>query len=290
MDYLFYLIFILFVALVGILPFFLFYGFSSFMGFLISRVIRYRRGVVEDNISKSSLPDLNSTELNKLVNKIYKNLTDVLLEGLKGFTLSTKKILERHKVINPEILDPYYERGQSIIGVLGHYNNWEWGSLSAAKQLNHKIVALYKPLSNKWIDRYAIKIRARYGTTLASIFKTARIFEENINKTTLFLMVADQSPSNARSAYWVDFLGRNTAFLKGPERHAIKNNLPVFFIDIQRIKRGYYEVEFILLTDDPSTLAEGEITRRYANRLEEQIIQYPDNWLWTHRRWKLTND
>jgi KDO2-lipid IV(A) lauroyltransferase len=175
------------------------------------------------------------------------------------------------------------------MGVLGHYNNWEWGSLAAAKQLKHNIVALYKPLSNKLIDQYAIKIRARYGTELASIFKTSLTFEENLNKTTLFLLVADQSPSNERKAYWINFLGRNTAFLHGPETHAKKNNLPVFFIDIQRVKRGFYTVEIVLLADNPAVLDDGEITHRYAKALEEQILKNPKNWLWTHRRWKLSN-
>jgi KDO2-lipid IV(A) lauroyltransferase len=290
MNYFFAILFIIFIAIVGILPFFLLYVFSSVVGFLVSRVIQYRRSVVEDNIRRSSIPEMNSKEFNKLVNNIYKNLTDVLIEGLKGFTLPTKTLLKRHKVLNPEIIDPYYEKGQSIIGVLGHYNNWEWGSLSAAKQLKHNIVALYKPLSNKWIDRYAIKIRARYGTTLASIYETSKTFEQNVNHRTIFLLVADQSPSNERTAYWIDFLGRNTAFLRGPERHAKKNNLPVFFVDIQRIKRGYYEVEFSLLAENPSTLEDGEITRRYAKKLEEQIQKNPSNWLWTHRRWKLTKD
>lgn len=290
MDYFFFIIFILFIAIAGILPFSLFYIFSSLLGFFISNIIRYRRSVVEENIRRSSLPEMNSKELNKFIKKVYRNLTDVMIEGLKGFTLPPKTLLKRHKILNPEILDPYYEKGQSIMGVLGHYNNWEWGSLSAAKQLKHNLVALYKPFANKWINRYVIKIRARYGTTLASIFKTARAFEENVNNTSFFLLVADQSPSNSRSAYWVDFLGRNTAFLKGPERNAKKNNLPVFFIDIQRIKRGYYEVEFSLLAEDPSTLVEGEITRRYAKKLEEQILEHPDNWLWTHRRWKLNKD
>lgn len=290
MDYIFAIIFIVVVALVGILPFFLMYVFSSVVGFLVSRVIKYRRNVVKDNIMRSSLQEMNSKDLNKLANSVYKNMTDVLIEGIKGFTLSTKTLLKRHKVINPEILDSYYEKGQSIMGVLGHYNNWEWGSLSAAKQLKHNLVALYKPLSNKWIDRYAIKIRARYGTTLASIYKTSLTFEENVYKNTFFLLVADQSPSNARTAYWVDFLGRNTAFLRGPERHAKKSNLPVFFIDIQRIKRGYYEVEFSLLSENPSSLEDGELTKLYAEKLEEQIRKNPSCWLWTHRRWKLTKD
>lgn len=260
------------------------------MGFLISRIIRYRRKVVEDNIRRSSLPEMDSDEFRKLINTNYKNLTDVLIEGIKGFTLSQKSLFKRYKILNPEVLDPFYENDQSVMGVLGHFNNWEWGSLAAAKQLKHNIVALYKPLSNKRIDRYAIKIRARYGTELASIFKTSLTFEENVNNKTLFLLVADQSPSNDRRAHWVNFLGRNTAFLHGPETHAKKNNLPVFFVDIQRVKRGYYQVELVLLTDDPSKLKDGEITRRYAKMLEEQILKNPESWLWTHRRWKLTKD
>lgn len=96
------------------------------MGFLISGVIRYRRSVVEDNIKRSSLPEMTSVELDRLVGNVYKNMTDVLMEGLKGFTLSPMILLKRHKVLNPEILDSYYERGQSIMGVLGHYNNWLW--------------------------------------------------------------------------------------------------------------------------------------------------------------------
>jgi len=221
-----------------------------------------------------------------LVNKFYKNLADILIEGIKGFTLNTQNLLKRHKIVNPEILDLYFQKGQSIIGVLGHYNNWEWGSLSAATQLKHKIIALYKPLSNRHIDRFVRKIRARYGTTLASIYETSRTFEANVNKTVLFLLVADQSPSNVRKSYWIEFMGRNTPFLHGPEYHAKKNNLPVFYIDIQRIKRGYYEVEFSLLAENPDNLANGEITYRYAKRLEEQIRKNPSSWLWTHRRWK----
>lgn len=290
MDIFFAILFFIFIAIIGILPFVLLYGFSSVMGFLISRIFRYRRTVVMDNISQSSIPKMDTIDLNRLVNSMYQNMTDVLIEGIKGFTLPTKTLLKRHKVINPEILDPYFENNQSVIGVLGHYNNWEWGSLSAAKQLKHNIIAFYKPLKNKKIDRFAIKTRAKYGTTLAAINQTARVFYQNADHKTLFLLVADQSPSNIKRSYWLNFLGRDTAFIHGPELYAKKFNLPVFFIDIQRIKRGYYEVEFTLITDNPLDLKNGEITRRYAKKLEEQILKHPENWLWTHRRWKLTKD
>ena len=173
------------------------------------------------------------------------------------------------------------------MGVRGHFNNWEWGSLSAGKQLKHRIVALYLPLNNKWIDRFVRWIRARSGTTLASIFETSHTFEKYKKQNTLFLLVADQSPSNPKKSYWVDFMGRKTAFLHGPERHAKFNELPVFFIDIQRTKRGHYTAEFSLLCENPKELAEGELTRMYAGKLEHQITENPECWLWSHRRWKV---
>ena len=287
MDLLLAVLFIIFVGIVGIMPFFIVYAFSGLVRFVLYGIVKYRRDVVEDNIRRS-FPGLNPKDLNILVRKVYKNLSDILIEGIKGFTIGNKNLLKRHRVINPEILDTYFNRGQSVLGVLGHFNNWEWGSLSAGKQLKHNIVAIYKPVNNKYIDRFVRKIRARHGTTLASIFETSLTFEKYKSKATLFLLVADQSPSNVRRAIWVDFFGRKTAFLHGPEVHAKKNNLPVFFIDIQRIKRGYYEVEFILLTENPAELKDAEITGLYARKLEDQIRKNPSSWLWTHRRWKLT--
>ena len=62
-------------------------------------------------------------------------------------------------------------------------------------------------------------------------------------------------------------------------------NVPKF-VDIQRVKRGYYELTLEEITDDPTVLEPGEITQRYANMLEKAILKNPQNWLWTHRRWK----
>jgi KDO2-lipid IV(A) lauroyltransferase len=122
---------------------------------------------------------------------------------------------------------------------------------------------------------------------LASIYKTNATFDELKNEMTAYIMAADQSPSNTKNVIWVDFLVRKTAFLHGPEKYASRYNFPVFFVDIQRVKRGYYELELILLSENPAELEHGELTRRYAEKLEEAILKQPENWLWSHKRWKL---
>lgn len=275
------------MVLIGLIPFFLLYPISDFVSFLLLHVFRYRRDVVEDNIKKS-FPEMDQKEVRKIVHHFYRNLSDILLEGIKAFTMTRKQIVKRHKVVNPEVLHPYFEKGMSIISLPSHYTNWEWGSMSGSLQLEHKNIALYKPLNNKWVDRFTRWSRSKYGTELASIYKTIETFERNKSEQVIYILASDQSPSQGNRAKWVRFLGRDTAFLFGPEKYARRYQYPVFFVDIHRIKRGYYELTLSLISDDPQQLPEGEIIRRYAASLERAIQKKPENWLWSHRRWKLS--
>lgn len=280
-------LFYLFVLLIGIMPFRFLYILSDFVSFLLRKVFKYRKDVVINNL-KSSFPDLSEEEIGLITRNAYLNLSDILLEGIRAFTMTRKQVYERHHIINPEILEPYFEAGQGIIVVTGHYGNWEWGALSPALQTRFHNIAFYKPLKNKWIDKMVNRNRSRWGTTLAPIRQTTKTFETYRGQTVLYLMAADQSPSNREMAYWVNFLGRETAFLHGPEKHARINNYPVVFASIRRVKRGYYELELSPLAEAPSTLPDGEITHRFAEQLESLIKEDPANWLWSHRRWKLT--
>jgi len=280
-------VFLFFVLFIGLVPFFVLYIFSDFIRIILYHIVGYRKVVISQNLIKT-FPHLCKDELRKIVGSTYKNLTDILIEGIKSFTMSRAQINKRHHILNPEILNPYFEQGKSIIAVTGHYANWEWGSLSAGLQTNYKVVAFYKPLSNKWIDKFLRWSRSRFGTSLASIYETSKTFEKYQSTKTIYVMAADQSPANAEKAYWVNFLGRDTAFLHGPEKHAVNNNYPVFYVDIQRVKRGYYQLELSCLVENPQNTTEGEITGKFAKRLETSIKNDPGNWLWSHRRWKLS--
>ncbi len=274
-----------FVLLFAIVPFWLLYIFSDFLYFILYKVFKYRVSVVRDNLKKS-FPEKSKEELKKIERLSYKNLSDITVESLKAFTMSKEEIFARHKVINEDDLRYLYGKCGGIIALPNHYGNWEWGAMSCM-QLEWKGVALYKPLSNKHLNTYVKRNRSRLGTQLVSIYDTARNFVENKNNKKNYVMASDQSPSNAKKAYWVDFLGRETAFLHGPELYAKKYNYPAVFIDIQRVKRGYYELYLTVLTDEPQKLKDGELTQMLASKLEEVIRKKPQDWLWSHKRWKL---
>lgn len=261
------------------------YVLSDFLAWLLHKVFRYRLKVIEKNILLAGL-ELDEKEHRKFLKNTYKNLSDVLLEGIRSFTMSRSSIKKRHKVLNPEIVSPYFQKQQSLILVTGHLGNWEWGSLSAGLQTDYHIFGFYKTLKNKFIDRFLRRSRSRFGTTLASIRKTSISFESQKKIPTLFLMAADQNPSKLHKAHWVDFMGRKTAFLYGAEKHAKQNNYPVIFAEIIRVKRGFYELDLSILADKPLEYKEGEITALFARKLEKAIRKNPSQWLWTHKRWK----
>ena len=171
--------------------------------------------------------------------------------------------------------------------VASHYANWEWGSYFLTRLMPFEnIIVLYKPLKNKYLDRYMLRKRESKGLFIRSILETSKVFDEFKNRPTIFTLVADQSPSNPTRSFWVDFMGQKTAFLHGVEHYARKYELPVVYLDIQRVKRGYYNLKLSLLTDEPNRLSEGEVTARYAAKLEEIIRNKPEDWLWSHKRWK----
>lgn len=282
------LLFFLAVLFIWVLPVPLLYAFSDLLRSIIYRIIGYRRDVVKKNLA-GSFPGISEKELKRITLLFYRNLADILIEGIWAFTISRKQIINRYGIINPEVIKPYSESGQSIIGVTGHYANWEWGSLSASLQTDFNVVAFYKPINNKLIDKFVRWSRSRFGTTLAAIHETSLTFEKNRNIKSLFLMAADQGMPEkfSKKAYWIYFLNHDIPFLHGMEKHARMNNLPVIFINIQRVRRGCYTVELSLLTDAPIELEEGVLTEMYARKLESIILEKPENWLWSHRRFKL---
>ncbi len=280
-----YFLFLVFVYVIGLMPFAMVYALSGAFYALVFYVFGYRKKVVIDNLRKA-FPEKSKAEIAVLTKAFYHYFADMLLESVKGFTMSKSNIVRRHKLMNPELLESYFKKKQSIIGVTAHYGNFEWGTMSSGLQIQHTVVGFYKPLANPYIDNYIRKSRAKHGTVLSSIYQTMRTFVHYKKDVCAYLMIADQNPSNKEKAIWVDFLGIDTAFLHGPEVYALKFNYPVIYIDIRRVKKGFYEIDLIPLVEDPSKTQAGEITQRFAAAIEKRIMQQPAFWLWSHRRWK----
>jgi KDO2-lipid IV(A) lauroyltransferase len=98
--------------------------------------------------------------------------------------------------------------------------------------------------------------------------------------------MADQSPHHGKIKHWVDFLNQETPVHIGAENLSRKLDLAVVFIEIQRVKRGYYEIEAKTLFENPQQTEKFEITEKYFKILENIIRNKPENWLWSHKRWK----
>lgn len=269
-----------------LVPFFLLYLMSWKVYVILYYIIGYRKKVVCDNL-RQSFPDKSGQEINKICKAFYKqNLAPIFAEGLKGFTMSHKQFQSRYVVKNPELLDEYFKNDKSVIALATHFCNWEWGVQSVDAQIKHQAAALYKPMSNPFVEKYSKGLREKFGMKLVSIFDTRAYFEEKKEKPVVYIMAADQSPSNITKAHWVKFLGRDTACLHGPESYAKFNNLPVIFFDVVRVKRGFYEMTIKKVTDEPQNCNPGEITQKYMDLLSEAIHKKPENWLWSHKRWK----
>jgi KDO2-lipid IV(A) lauroyltransferase len=248
-------------------------------------VVGYRKKVVFNNL-RNSFPGKSEAELTKLMKLFYHHFADLLVESLAMFTISEKEATRRMKFNNPEILDKYFEQGRSVILAGGHFNNWELFAVAVDGSLKHATVALYKPLQNKFFDKKMRDTRGKYGLKMMSIKEVKDVFNDIDKKPTAIIFATDQSPSNANKGYWMEFLNQDTPVLFGTEKYAIEYNCPVIYGTINKVKRGYYELDLKLITENPRECAHGEITEQHTRLLEKDIRKAPQFWLWSHRRWK----
>lgn len=284
-NFLFYILFRITVTFLGWLPFWFLYLLSDGLYWLLYKLIGYRKKVVRTNLS-NAFPNKSEKELKAIEEKFYHHLFDLLIESIKGFSLSKETLLKRQQLALPNILQSTIAKGRSIIVVGGHYGNWEWGGMSASYYVGTDSIILYSPVKNKYIDAYIKRSRGMFETHFWASHKAPRAFKAFKDQKAAFILIADQSPSNPKRAHWMPFLNQDTAILKGPAAYAKQYNLPLLFIDIQRIKRGYYKMEASVLTENPTEYTTEELTRLHVKKLEEVIQQRPELWLWSHRRWK----
>lgn len=280
-----YYILYFFSKLSVLIPYTVLYFTAYLFYLLFYYIVPYRKKIIRQNI-ECSFPKLSKQEQEKIIKGFYHNLSHIFLEAIKGFTINEKSLLKRYYFLNPELMNDIFDKGQDIIAVGSHYANWEWGIIAAPLQLKHKIYGFYTPLSNKPIDSYMRKNREKWGTELVASNKVKTVFDKKHDRPVCYFFGADQSPTSPKGAYWMQFLNQDTACIRGPEIFARRNRLAVVYFDVQRVKRGYYTVNLKLLEDDSINSEPGEITEKYMHTLEKIIINKPEDFLWSHRRWK----
>jgi KDO2-lipid IV(A) lauroyltransferase len=277
---------------VSLLPFWVHYLFSDMLYFLIYHVGRYRVKVVRKNLA-SAFPEKSEMELKAIERDFYQWFCDYIVESMKLLTISKRNIKKRMVFKGTELLDPFFDNGQSIGVYLGHYCNWEWvTSLSLWISPKVQCAQIYHPIENKGVDQLFLRLRQRLGAECIPMADTLRKILElrQSGQISIIGYISDQKPNWFNIHHWVDFLHHDTPVLTGAERIMRKFNHVVFYLDVQRVRRGYYEATFKLISQEPQQLEEFKLTDIYYQLLEESIRRTPAYWLWSHNRWSRTRE
>lgn len=270
--------------LISLLPMRALYLLSDFAYLLIYHIFGYRKQVVEDNLA-NALPGKTPEERKKIAEKFYRNFCDNWIETIKLLSIS-KRVINKRISGNFEVFHKLFGTGKPVQVNLGHFFNWEIMTLHAGINQPYTFLTVYLPQSNQVMNRMIMYIRGKWGNPLIPSTDMARAIIPWRKKQYLIALGADQSPLDSENAYWLYFLNRPTGFAKGPEKYARGQNIPVVMMTTTRPKRGHYHFEYFLLSEDPKSLPDGELIRRYVHHLEKNIHLQPDLYLWSHKRWK----
>ena len=275
-----------FIYLISLLPFRLLYILSDFFYLIMFYVISYRKKVILANLT-NAFPEKKPSEIIHIHKEFMKYFCDLLLETFKTLTISRKKML-KHCKLDPsaeELFKQLAQQNKSVIIVMGHKGNWEWGGNTFSLCCDHQLYVIYHPLENKHFNNLICKMRERFGSRLIPMRETFREMIKNDHLLTATAFIADQSP-NPNKAHWMNFLNQDTAVFTGTEKIAQKLQYPIVFVSIKKLSRGYYTLLAECLQNPPDNDVEGEITEKHTKKLESDIIEQPETWLWTHKRWK----
>ncbi|MCB0761291.1 MAG: lysophospholipid acyltransferase family protein [Flavobacteriales bacterium] len=279
------LLYYLVILPISRMPYFLLYRVSDFFFLVLYYVVPYRKKLVYKNMM-GCFPDASEKRIKRWRRQFYRYFCDLVVESLKNFTISKRSAAKRVQAINVEVINQYAAQGKSVILTGGHYTNWELWAVAAPQHLDHVPVGIYKRLSNAFFDERMRASRGKFGMKLVPTAGIKDEFEKLNTQKSAFIYAIDQSPADPKKSYWTTFLGRETACFYGAEKYAREYNLPVVYGRGQRVSRGHYTIEYILITESPNDLPYGEILERANRLLEDDINAEPQFWLWTHRRWK----
>lgn len=267
------------------------HGLSSALAPMVRLVIRYRLGVVRDNL-RQCFPDLDSRQLHEIERRFYLNFTDYVVETIKLMHISDDEMRQRFTFGGMEHIDRLFDQGRSVVAYFSHTGNWEWttsitlhGRYTAATA---EYCQVYRPLKDKWFDRLFLHLRSRFGSRS---FAKSTVFRDLIRlrhegKPNITGFMSDQKPSHGDPTLPLMFLNRPTAMITGTETLARRLDMAVVYLDMRRTGRGRYHIDVIPMAGSAAATAPGELTHAYARLLEQTIKRDPAIWLWTHKRWK----
>jgi KDO2-lipid IV(A) lauroyltransferase len=273
--------------LLSYLPLSVLYVFSDFIYLIARYVIRYRKKVIDDNL-RFAFPEKSDAERKKIRNRFYRNFTDSFFaETVKMLTISDKELRRRFHVVNQELIDQEVLKGKTAIMMAGHVFSWEMAILGVALNTQVEAETVYLKLNNPFFNTLMYQMRTHFGGVMTEVKDFRKSMITLRSRPRILHLAADQRPTG-KDKYQREFLNRPANFYEGGEMFAKKMNLPVFFGTITKLKRGHYRFEYVKMAEPPYDDSEPHsVTDEFCRRLENNIRNQPDLYLWSHKRWKI---
>ena len=277
------------LRLVSKMPFGFHYALSRIAYILLFYLIRYRRQTVYSNLT-NSFPNKGKKEISQIAKKFYQNFCDFIVEILKLITIDEKQLHQKIS-LSPQsisLMHYWYGKKRNIIVLSGHVFNWEY-CIVFPRFTDYKVLVTYQPLKSKFWEKIIKSMRERFGGIAIDYKMTFReiIKYKNNNYLTLTWICGDQMPRfDSKVAANIPFLNQPTYFFNGTNSIAKKTNAVVFFLEMKKEKNKKYKAVYHLITDNPKSVDDLFIMKKYSGLLEKLIEEQPDNWLWSHKRWK----
>ncbi|WP_274474448.1 lysophospholipid acyltransferase family protein [Mangrovimonas aestuarii] len=289
MQFIAYLLIYPLLWIISILPFRLLYAFSDGLFVLLYYIIGYRKKTVRANL-ELVFPEKSEKEIKRITIRFYHHLCDMIVEAIKSLTISEKEMKKRFTFKNVELINDLVDRDKNIALMCAHYGSWEW-IFVLQSYVEVKGYAVYKRLANKYFDRLVKRIRAKYNSYLITTKETIPTLLRARAKGDLTIcgFVSDQSPKANRAFHWTEFMNIKVPVHTGAEMLAKRIDMSVVFFRVKRLKRGFYETTFETLAENPKEFENYEITDMFLKKVEAQIYEAPEYYLWTHKRWKHRN-
>ena len=273
--------------LLSLLPFSILYFLSDCIYGLVYYVFGYRKEIVMSNLALA-FPTKTNEERIKIAKQFYKNFIDSFIETIKIFSIS-KSEFDKRTTGNFKVLNDLIAEGKSINLIGGHTFNWEYANLFVSKNLNIDVIGIYGKIENNVFNKIVLKLRTRFGTIMVATAEFQKKMVQLMQKQYCIYLLADQN-AQPHNSVWIKFFGKPAPFIPGPFKSAMKRNTTIVFINHKKIKRGYYSINSEVVVQNAGQYTVQELTQKYRDFMEDIITRQPENYLWSHRRWKYNFD
>lgn len=268
------------------LPLRILYVFSDVIFFLNYYLVGYRKKVITQNL-KNSFPDKSEDEIRKIRKKFYRNFSDYLVETIKSFSISETEARVRMQHINQDLFHEVKAEGKNIILLAGHVFNWEWINALAKIVPQKHCHPVYRKVNSNFWENQMKKVRNKFGNEALEANEVIRnIFKSPNNGDSIYMFVADQTPHFSHVSYGLEFLNQRTPAFIGYDKLATRMDLAFIYCEMKKVKRGYYQVNYYRIYPDQEKFTENEVVKKFHKLLENTLHKHPDNYLWSHRKWK----